>query len=150
MGRKPLPSNVKRFKGTNRADRDNKNEAKPPPKIPEPPDHLSKLALIEWGRVSNLLLKLGLMSDLDMSCLAAYCQAYSRWAEAEELLKTEKLVIETKSGNIIQNPLVGIANKSMERMIKCLVEFGMSPSSRSKVVAYLPKDKKDDWDEFGT
>ncbi len=146
-GRKPLPSNVKLLKGTNRADRENKKEPKPKLKIPEPPDHLSKLALIEWGRVSGELLKLGLLSEIDMAALSAYCQCFSRWAEAEEELKESTLTIKTESGNVIQNPLVGIANKAMDKMIKCLVEFGMSPSSRSKVTAHLP-DQDDEWGDF--
>ena len=48
---------------------------------------------------------------------------------------TMKLTETTSNGNIIQNPLVGIANKSLELMHKYLTEFGMSPSSRTRVSA---------------
>ena len=44
-----------------------------------------------------------------------------------------KLTETTSNGNIIQNPLVGIANKSLELMHKYLTEFGMSPSSRTQM-----------------
>lgn len=77
-----------------------------------------------------------------MSALAAYCQTYGRWVEAEEKLKVEDLVVETKQGNIIQNPLLGVANRALELMHKYLTEFGMTPSSRSRVTVSKKKDEK--------
>lgn len=138
-GRKPLPTKTKVIKGTFQDCRGNKNEPKPATKIPAAPDHLDKAALIEWGRISAELEKMGLISEIDMAALAAYCQAYSRWLDAENQLAEQGLTITTMSGNIIQNPLVRIANKAMLIMHRYLSEFGMTPSSRSKVSA-LPTD----------
>jgi len=45
------------------------------------------------------------------------------------------LMIKTTSGNAIQNPLVGIANKAKADMVRYAVEFGMTPSARSRVTA---------------
>ena len=85
------------------------------------------------------LYDLGILSAIDRAALSAYCQAYGRWVAAEEQLRnpdgTMKLTETTSNGNIIQNPLVGIANKSLELMHKYLTEFGMSPSSRTRVSA---------------
>lgn len=93
----------------------------------------------EWERLALELYELGILSTIDRAALAAYCQAYGRWVEAEEQLRnidgTMKLTETTSNGNIIQNPLVGIANKSLELMHKYLTEFGMSPSSRTRVSA---------------
>ena len=72
-GRKKLPTNLKILKGTQRADRVNPNEPMPDPNIPEAPDFLSKDALIEWGRITAQLFKLGLLTDIDMAALALYC-----------------------------------------------------------------------------
>jgi P27 family predicted phage terminase small subunit len=135
MGRKKIPSNMHVLKGTDRADRRNENEPKPEIKIPPAPNHLSKEALIEWGRITPSLYAMGLLSDLDMASLAAYCQSYSRWVEAETELKASGLLIKTSNGNVIQNPLVGIANQAMEHMRKHLANFGMSPADRAKVSA---------------
>jgi P27 family predicted phage terminase small subunit len=56
-------------------------------------------------------------------------------------------MVKTTNGNIIQSPLVGIANKSLQMMHKFLIEFGMTPSARSKVS--VPKGpKKNDFDGF--
>ena len=119
-GRKPLPTHLKMVRGTLQKCRMNPDEPTPDP-----------LALE--------LYELGILSTIDRAALAAYCQAYGRWVEAEEQLRnidgTMKLTETTSNGNIIQNPLVGIANKSLELMHKYLTEFGMSPSSRTRVSA---------------
>ena len=147
-GRKKTPTNQKIVKGTFRKDRANKDEPVVTNKIPPAPDHLSKAALIEWGRISRELYELGLLSTIDMASLAAYCQSYGRWAEAEEELSNTGLTIETTNGNIIQNPLVGIANQAMEHMRKHLTEFGMTPASRARVSA-TPKQPQNEFSMFG-
>jgi P27 family predicted phage terminase small subunit len=94
-----------------------------------------------------MLFKVGLMTDADRAALAAYCQAYGRWAQAERALArmaekdelNKALMVKTTSGNAINNPLVGIANKSMADMVRYAAEFGMTPSARSRVEA-APKD----------
>jgi P27 family predicted phage terminase small subunit len=89
------------------------------------------------------------MSNLDRAPLAAYCQAYGRWVAAEAALArmaekdavTEGLIIRTKAGNVIHNPLVGAANKAMADMVRYAAEFGFTPSSRSQVSAVDAPDE---------
>ena len=149
MGRKKVPTNLKIIKGTKRNCRENKDEPVLPLGIPSPPEHLSAIALIEWGRISNQLYQLGLLTEVDMAALAAYCDAFGMWCDSSGQLKKEKLTIETTNGNIIQNPLVGIVNQSREHMRKFLTEFGLSPASRAKVSVNKPDKKEDPWAEYG-
>lgn len=150
MANPKKPTNLKVLQGTNRKDRQNKNEVFPETEIPAAPDHLSKEALIEWGRITDDLYRLGLLTKIDMASLAAYCQSFGRWAKAEAELKDQGLTITTTNGNVIQNPLVGIANQAMEHMRKHLVEFGMTPASRSKVsVKKSDGGKKTGWEAYG-
>ena len=124
----------------------NPDEPSPDPEIPDAPPHLSPEAREEWDRLAEELYGLGILSAIDRAALAAYCQAYGRWVEAErELMRedgTMDLVSVTSNGNVIQNPLVGIANKSLELMHKYLTEFGMSPSSRTRVSAKKKTNEK--------
>ena len=144
VGAKKKPTNLKLIKGTLRKESINHNEPMPDTKIPDPPDHLSKEGLEEWNRITPELYEMGLISVLDMASLAAYCQAYGRWAVAErELNESGELTITTMQNNIIQNPLVGIANQAMEHMRKHLSNFGMSPADRAKVSAVAKKEEKD-------
>jgi P27 family predicted phage terminase small subunit len=46
---------------------------------------------------------------------------------------TQGLIIKTTNGNAIQNPLIGIANKAHNDMVRYVVEFGMTPSARSRI-----------------
>jgi P27 family predicted phage terminase small subunit len=119
----------------------NANEPKPELARPMPPSHLSDEAKVEWGRVVDRLFELGLMTDLDRAALAAYCQAYGRWVQAERALAkmaeedvlTSALMIKTKNGNAIQNPIVGTANHAMSEMMRYATEFGMTPSARTRI-----------------
>lgn len=142
-GRKPLPTNLKAVKGTLRKGRENKNEPRPELAYPAPPEHLSREALQEWGRIVPQLHQLGLLSDIDRAALAAYCQTYGRWVQAErELQDLEALLDETPNGMKQQHALVGIANTAMKLMHKYLTEFGMTPSSRARVS--VPKEDSKD------
>ena len=133
MGRNKTPTKLKIVRGTDRADRQVENEVEPDLNIPIPPEHLNQIASVEWGRISEQLYKLGLLSDIDRAALAGYCVSWSRWVEAEKELAKDGLTIETTNGNIIQNPVIGIANQAMTHMRKFLIEFGMSPAARTRV-----------------
>lgn len=150
-GRKPTPTYLKLVKGNPGKRKINKREAKPPVVIPSVPEHLSDEAKVEWGRLAELLHSLGLLTRVDRAALAAYCQAYSDWVEAEEQLRrygkvvkspVKQTVRQTRSGEVItetsggypmQSPFLPIRNKALELMHKFLIEFGMTPSSRSRI-----------------
>jgi P27 family predicted phage terminase small subunit len=155
-GRKPTPTALKLVKGNPGKRALNKREAKTQPSKSSPPPFLNEDALAEWERVAGLLFTAGLMTELDRAVLAAYCQAYGRWAEAERALArmaakdeaNRALMVKTVGGNAIQNPLVGIANKAKADMVKYAVEFGMTPSARAKVAAGDPAAPADPAQEF--
>lgn len=137
-GRKPKPTGLKVITGNPGKRSMNKAEPKPYSPLGDPPAHLSQDAIGEWERVAGELVACKIASGLDVGALAAYCQAYGRWAEAERTLAKMKneaggLIIKTTSGNLIQNPLVGVANKAMSDMVRYASEFGMTPSARSRV-----------------
>ena len=142
-GRKPKPTHLKLVTGNPGKRALPKAEALVVPALPSPPPHLSDEAKVEWGRVSEELFKVGLLTGLDRSALAAYCQAYARWVQAERAISemakrdalTGGLMIKTTNGNAIQNPLVGTANKAAADMMRYASEFGMTPSSRSRINA---------------
>ncbi len=149
-GRKPTPSNLKLFRGTDRKDRE-KKEPKPQLEIPNVPPHLSDEAKVEWGRVSQDLYTLGLLSKIDRAALAAYCEAWSDWKMATEKVAVQGMVIKTgekvverldergeiiverTGGNFIENPYYSIKKRAAELMHKFLTEFGMTPSSRTRI-----------------
>lgn len=151
-GAKPTPTNIKLLTGNPGKRALNKAEPRPKPVIPTPPPHMCGDAKTEWKRVCGELSALGLLSNLDRAALAAYSQAYGRWVKAERALAkmqndADGLIIQTRSGNMIQNPLVGVANKAMADMMKYALEFGMTPSARTRINAEA-QESDDPADEF--
>lgn len=134
-GRNRLPTKFHVLNGTDRPCRRNSNEPMPETdvKIPAPPKHLSKYAKKEWKRMSDILHAMGLLTQLDYSEFSLYCQAYGRWVEAEEKLLKTGLVVKTTNGNPINSPFLNIASSAMRDCHKFLSEFGMTPSSRTKI-----------------
>ena len=142
-GRKRTPTHLKLLKGNPGRRPINKSEPKATGGLPHPPRHLCQEARVEWKRVAKLLHVIGVLTTLDRAVFAVYCQAYARWVRAEVALEkmaakepsTQALLMKTKSGNLIQNPLVGTANKAMDVLVKAAAELGMTASSRSRIEA---------------
>src|SRR4029453_5327217 len=82
----------------------NKQEPQPEAAIPECPEHLSAEAKPEWEAMSQRLYKAGLLTHLDRAALAAYCQAWGRWIEAERMLSKYGSVIKAPPGTLMQSP----------------------------------------------
>jgi P27 family predicted phage terminase small subunit len=146
-GRRPLPSKLKQLRG-NPGNRRNNNEPEPAIERPTCPSELTKLAKKEWRRIVPILEELGIVARIDRAALAAYCQSYGRWIEAEQKIAESSLVIRTKSGNVIENPYYSVAKRERELMHKFLVEFGMTPSARSRLNVVI-KTKPSRWDKWG-
>lgn len=150
-GRKPKPTHLKLITGApNRLK--TKNEPKPKPAIPDPPDHLDAEARTEWARAAPELYALGVLSRNDRAVFAQYCVHWSRWVTAEKAIKemasrndvTRGLVIQTTNGNVVQNPMVGVANVSARECLRCAEQLGMTPSARSRIEAHKLADLKED------
>ena len=147
-GPKTKPTNLKLLTGTARGHRLNPSEPQPDVSMPDAPGHLTEAARIEWDRIVRELVAMKLMTELDRAALAAYCQAYGRWSSAETALArmaardatTDGLIVKTRSGNLIQNPLVGAANKAMADMVRYAAEFGLTPSARTRVGSVQRED----------
>ena len=66
----------------------------------------------------------GVVTTFDRAALAAYCQAWGRWVEAEERLRETPTLFKTPSGYVQQSPWLGIVNKQLELMGRYMVELG--------------------------
>jgi len=148
MGRNKTPTKIHVLKGTDRADRMNRNEPDFNPGIPSPPEWLDAVALVEWGRFTNLCYANGTLEELDMAMVAAYCVAFSRWGKAETDLKKTGLLAKTPNGHIQQSPLVGIANQAMEKMMKAAGKMGGSAVDRTGATARNPKKPESDFVKY--
>ena len=117
-GRKPRPTHLKVLEGNLGRRPLNLGEPKPIRAIPTCPAHLCPSAKAEWKRLASQLHTLGILSALDRASLAAYCQAYGRWVEAERKLKETPTLLKLPSGYLQHNPWLTIANKQLDLMHK--------------------------------
>jgi P27 family predicted phage terminase small subunit len=134
-GRKPKPTVLKIARGNPGKRRLNEHEATPEVKVPPAPDELDEIAKKEWARMSTLLLQHGLLTELDRAAFAGYCVSWSQWTQAMEKVQQLGPIIKAPSGFPIQNPYLAVANHALKTMQGLLVEFGMTPASRSRVHA---------------
>lgn len=148
-GRRPLPTQIKKLKGTAQKCRTNPHEPKLAVSCPEPPEFLGEIGRTEWAHKAPLLAKMGVLTEADNTALAAYCVQYERFVRAEKDLSNGIYVDVTTNGNVVQRALVGVSNRAAELMHKFLVEFGMTPSSRTRVSAFLPDKGSNEWEGFG-
>ena len=61
---------------------------------------------------------------------------------AQEHIDSEGSTFETDKGYQQQTPWVGIANTNQKLMLQAASEFGLTPSSRSRIVAGSAKGKE--------
>lgn len=134
-GRKPKPTALKALEGNLGGRPLNANEPKPVKKAPRCPAWIEEEAKKEWKRMGRVLEQMGLLTEMDMTAFAGYCQAYARWKEAEEFITQHGTMIRTPNGYLQQVPQVSIAQTSLKIMLKFCEQFGLTPSARSRIVA---------------
>jgi len=152
-GRKPKPTRLRVLEGNPGKRPINGHEPKPPTDLPTCPAHLNPTAKAEWKRLARDLNRIGMLTMIDRAALAAYCQSYGRWVEAERKLKETPHLLRTPAGYVQQSPWLTIANKERELMARYMAELGLTPSSRSRLSVQLPGLRKPwepdpDWDVF--
>jgi P27 family predicted phage terminase small subunit len=147
-GAKPKPAELKILEGNPGKRPIDPDRPQPTRGLPPCPTHLKGEARREWRRLGSRLEAVGLVTNVDTAAFAAYCQAWSRWVDAEKNLAREGTIIKAPSGYPIPNPWLAVANKAMEQMKAFLVEFGMTPSSRNRVATAPIPDAGNPADEF--
>ena len=146
-GRRPIPTALKLLRGNPGHRPLNDREPAPKAKLPKVPEYLSDVAKQEWRRTGRRLAALGLVTEIDGTALAAYCVAFARWVDAEKQIQQSGTVI--KVGKMLQvSPYLAIANKAMAQMCRLLGDFGMTPSSRSRVKAEKDNGINDEEAQF--
>jgi len=142
-GPRPIPTHLKVLRGNPGKQRLNREEPEPmlPPAPPEAPEYLTSYARAEWERIVTELYWLKLLTVFDIHPLAAYCQAYHSWRMAIEKLKEMAardpvmgaLMIKTRHGSVMQNPLFLTVRQSANDMVRYASEFGFTPAARSRI-----------------
>ena len=143
-GRKPKPTHLKVIAGNPGKRALNKREPKPRPGVPTRPAGLSARAVKAWDEVAPMLHEMGVLTSADGMALAQCCEAYADLQAARAALKKRKALtydsISSTGGKMVRSyPEAGLISDADRRFRAWLVEFGLTPSARSKVTTMAPE-----------
>ena len=142
-GPAPTPTVIRRLKNSDhrpiRTD-----EAAPLPLADfEPPEVLSEGAKVHWRKLAPELASLGLLTSIDTSALGLLCTSLDQWDQAQRGLQQFGLLTRSSSNNGASIPMISpffsVSRHAQREVARLLSEFGLTPSSRSRVVTTLPK-----------
>ena len=141
-GRKKIPTELKKARGTLRKSRelDNQMEVKKVDSIPVAPDWLSDIGAEQFDIVVNQLNSLGMLYQIDLKLIEAYANSMALYIECEKQLRINGriMVYRDEDGNPKHSqivPLQTVSKQALEQALKLAVQFGITPSSRTKISA---------------
>ena len=123
-GRKPKPTRLKIIEGNPGKRPLRGHEPQPPRSQPTCPAHLRpppRRSGSAWRRAST---RSACLTQADRAALAAYCQSYGRWVEAERKLAETPTLLKTPAGYVQASPWLTISSKQLELMAKFMAELG--------------------------
>jgi len=145
-GRHRTPDIIKEIRGTDRQDRANKDQPifDIVTGLSNPPEEWNDYAKTEYKRVVLGLSKVGLLQDVDMSLIAAYCLEMGTYLDCKDIIR--KKGYSTISDTGVEKPRaeVVIANQSLTQAYKIAAKFGFSPVDRQKITTANAKEEKQD------
>ena len=114
-----------------------------------------KIAQREWRKIAPELERLGLLTNIDTTALAMYCQAVSMYVRLNAEIDKEGATIEYTNTqgatNVVENPKINIAKKYYQVIKDMLKEFGLTPAARASLAikAHEDEEKEDPTAKFG-
>jgi len=106
------------------------------------PDWFNEDETLKWMELVQDLRELGILSDDNREILVAYCTAHGGWIKARRMIEKTglALIVKQKDGTIDmkRNPYCVELHKFRDEMNRLLPEFGLTPSSRQKLVSLKP------------
>ena len=147
-GRKPLPTAVKKIKGTLQQCRVNRHEPRSNTTLGAAPDYMSESAREAWNyAVANS--PPGLLSALDGAVLERWANCSGLYREALSKINragVSGMLMKTPSGILRRSPLMDVIRDLALEMKGYEAEMGFTPASRSRIS--MPGDAPRDNDPW--
>ena len=144
MGHRKIPTKLKLLNG-NPSQRKLTPEPAPVTCVPKMPTFVykNKFAREEWKRIIPELEKVGLISLLDRAAIGAYCVAFSDY---ETLARYTAKMTPEDEGYL---DYIRALRQAAVLLKQYFQDFGMSPSSRTKVVmTRKPGESENEFDKW--
>lgn len=136
-GPQPTPTRILQLRGTYRKDRHGDPADQPQLEeleaLPPPPGFFDTVAAFEWDRIGHELVAKRVLCKADLAAFTGYCCSVSRAVNADRAVMKLGSTMVTPQGFEMARPEVAIAKQAWSEVNKFAREFGITPSSRSRV-----------------
>lgn len=148
-GRRPKPTAIRILEGTQKGPA--KHEPALPPGIPPMPKRLEvdQVAVGMWQELAGILTRMGVLTLGDGEALATLCEVHSAEQSCLLQLRAGGAVMHTDLGGVKPNPAGPLYRSLVSQKAALLSEFGLTPSSRTKL-ATKAEVQKDELEAFFT
>ncbi len=146
-GRRPKPTALRILEGTAKGPR--KREPSAPIGVPPMPERLAvdEIAVAKWHELAGILSRMGVLTTGDGEALATLCEVHSAEQSCLLQLRAGGAVMHTDLGGVKPNPAGPLYRSLVAMKASLLSEFGLTPSSRTKLATQV-EVKKDELEEF--
>lgn len=103
-------------------------------KTPPVPAYLSKEAKAEWRRIMPQLIARRIITRADLSGVESYCSAIGMCRQIEQ----------QRAGGPIDPKMFGVWNRAAQTARQLASEYGLTPTSRTRIGAVQSADDEDD------
>jgi P27 family predicted phage terminase small subunit len=135
-GRPRQPTALKLLRGNPGRGPVNVHEPKYSPIEAVPPEWLDPEARAEWARLAPIVGESGHVTTADRVGFIAYVRAWSRWVAADrEATAALAATEDTAETRARVTATTYRADKAFDRLLRAAAEMGLTPASRSRVVA---------------
>ena len=152
-GKKPVPTEVLKLRGTYRADRqggrvDDAVAKIEPNEIPLAPVSLDDYGQQIWYSVLQEYSKVKVFAkNLDLPMFQKYCWVMQEMNRIEQQLTAEGYLVAGNYGDV-ENPMFKIYMNLMNQAIKLSVQYGFTPAARMSLKLEAEKNHKDELSKF--
>lgn len=151
---KPTPTALRLIQGNPGKRALNKNEPKPKKGAPKCPAHLDIKAKTAWRKLCERLDEMGVLTLADEHALELLVSIYARIRDLQRAVKnygsTTYTTISTQGETVVKAyPEVSQLEKAESLFRSYLTEFGLTPSSRTKLSTGEKQDKDDPLLKYG-
>jgi P27 family predicted phage terminase small subunit len=152
-GPKPKPTHLKVIAG-NPGKRPLGNEPKPPVGLPDPPEGMDEATKAVWLKLAAELESVGIATTVDALAFEMMVRSYADMQAAALKVASlgpvwmERAEETGKIPKFVYSPYWVVQNKEWKKLVQMLTEFGMTPSSRTRLAASKIPSDDDDLESF--
>jgi P27 family predicted phage terminase small subunit len=148
-GRKNKPTALKLIQG-NPGNRPINEEEPQPPKVfdPDPPDHFTNVEKAKWRALTRQLSACRVLTELDLDALEMYVTHWCTMNTALRDISERGKLLQSPRGGPVWNPSWAEYKQAAKIVQSLMSEFGMTPASRTGIVASADDEGANRWSKF--